>query len=423
MQAPDVPMTPDASHTKHDRRLASLDGVRGIAALSVFTFHGWLYTMPKPVATNRSSLADYAAHELRLGLVLFFVLSGFLLSRPWFAAVLDGRDLPDLRRYARARVARIAPAYYVALLGSIVLLWGLSGTPGLRLPPVQEIPLFLVFAQNFSPATVMKLNPPMWSLAVEVMFYVLLPVIGWLTVRLPRRRRYQALIPLALVALGVAYNWVVAGLDLGMTASKTLAAMLPYFAAGMLAALALHGRTIRRAERRTMIAGGVALVLADATLKAAAPAHGVDATEYFSIIRDLPSALGFALILGALAVASHGRVIGGRVLAGMGTISYGFYLWHVPVLMFLRGHGLLPMDPVLGTLVALLPALAVSALSWFALERPIIAWAARRNQRDREEHRAQQRLEAAQARKAWSGGGGADRRAAGGGRKVSTVRA
>lgn len=423
MQAPDVPMTPDASHTKHDRRLASLDGLRGIAALSVFTFHGWLYTMPKPVATNRSSLADYAAHELRLGLVLFFVLSGFLLSRPWFAAVLDGRDLPDLRRYARARVARIAPAYYAALLGSIGLLWGLSGTPGLRLPPIQEIPLFLVFAQNFSPATVMKLNPPMWSLAVEVMFYVLLPVIGWLAVRLPRRRRYQALVPLALLALGVAYNWVVAGLDLGMTASKTLAAMLPYFAAGMLAALALHGRTIRRARRRTMIAGGVALVLADGTLKAAAPAHGVNATEYFSIIRDLPSALGFALVLGGLAVAPHGRVIGGRVLAGMGTISYGFYLWHVPVLMFLRGHGLLPMDPALGTLVALLPALAVSSLSWFALERPIIAWAARRNQRDREEHRAQQRLEAAQARKAWSGGGGADRRAAGGGREVSTVRA
>jgi len=105
----------------------------------------------------------------------------------------------------------------------------------------------------------------------------------------------------------------------------------------------------------------------------------------------------------------------------MGTISYGFYLWHVPVLMFLRGHGLLPMNPALGTLVALVPALAVSALSWFALERPIIAWAARRNQRGREEHHLQ-RLEAAQARKAWSGGG-ADRRAAGGGREVSTVRA
>jgi len=403
MQAPDVSMTPDASHTKHDRRLASLDGLRGIAALSVFTFHGWLYTMPKPIATDRSSFGDYAAHELRLGLVLFFVLSGFLLSRPWFAAALDGRRRPDLRRFVRTRVARIAPAYYVALLGSIVLLWGLSGTPGVRLPPVDAVPLFFVFAQNFSPTSVMKLNPPMWSLAVEVMFYALLPLIGWLAVRLPRRRRYQALIPLALLVLGVTYNWVIAGLGLGMTFSKTLAAMAPYFAAGMLAALAMHGRTIRPATGRGLIAGGVVLVLADATVKAVAPAQGVDATAYFSTIRDLPSALGFALIIGALAVAPRGRVVGGRVLAAMGTISYGFYLWHVPVLMFLRGHGLLPLDPALGTLVALAPALAIAALSWFVLERPIIAWAARRT--------------------VTSGGGGVDRRAAGGRREVSTVRA
>ncbi len=100
--------------------------------------------------------------------MLFFVLSGFLLSRPWFAAALEERRPPDLRRYLRSRVARIAPAYYVALVGSIGLLWGLAGTPGLRLPPAGELPLYFLFAQNTSPSSVMKLNPPMWSLAVEV---------------------------------------------------------------------------------------------------------------------------------------------------------------------------------------------------------------------------------------------------------------
>src|SRR3954447_18052973 len=122
MQPPDVKVTPDGSHTKNDRRSASLDGLRGLAALSIFVFHGWLYTMPAPDATDRSSVGDYAAHELRLGLVAFFVLSGFLLSRPWFAAALGERRPPSLRRYLRARAARILPAYYVALAGSIVLL-------------------------------------------------------------------------------------------------------------------------------------------------------------------------------------------------------------------------------------------------------------------------------------------------------------
>lgn len=382
MQPADVTVTPERAQTKN-RRSASLDGLRGLAALCIFAFHGWLYTMPAPDATDRSSLGDYAVHELRLGLVAFFVLSGFLLSRPWFAAALDAGRPPSLRRYFRARAARVLPAYYVALAGSIVLLWGLRGTPGLRLPPSGELPLFLVFSQNFSPATVMKLNPPMWSLAVEVMFYAMLPLIGWLALRLPARRRMQALAPLALLALGLAYNWAIAGHGLGLTFSKTLAAMLPYFAIGMLAALALHGRTIDMRAKRNLVAAGVALVLADALVKAAAPARGIDTGELFVVMRDLPSGVGFGLVVVALAGAPRSRVLGGSLLVTMGTISYGFYLWHVPVLMVLRGYDLLPLDPVLGSLVAFVPSLALAALSWVALERPILRWSARRDKRAR----------------------------------------
>jgi peptidoglycan/LPS O-acetylase OafA/YrhL len=415
MQAPAVSATPDGSHTKHGR-LASLDGLRGLAALTVFLFHGWLYTMPRPDASNRSSFGDYAAHELRLGLVLFFVLSGFLLSRPWFAAALDGRPAPDALRYARSRVARIAPAYYAALLGSIALLWGLAGTPGVRLPPASELPLFFVFGQNLSPSSVMKLDPPMWSLAVEVGFYLLLPLLGWLAVRLPPRRRMQALIPLALLVVGVAYNWAIAGRGLSMTFTKTLAAMLPYFAVGMLGALAAHRRTVGAGARRALIAGGLALVLVDATAKAAVPASGVDVGNAFAIWRDLPSGIGFAIVIATVAATPAGRVLGSRLLASLGAISYGFYLWHVPILLFMRGHGLLPLDPVLGTLAALGPVVAVSSLSWIALERPIIDWARRRNARARDERRAR---EGARRPQPASGGGGVDRRA---GREVSTVR-
>ncbi|HVL31265.1 MAG TPA: acyltransferase [Solirubrobacteraceae bacterium] len=413
MQAPDVNETRDGSHTKQDGRLASLDGLRGIAALTIFVFHGWLYTMPRPDASNRSTLGDYAVHELRLALVAFFVLSGFLLSRPWLAAALDGRRPPDLRRYVRSRVARIAPAYYAALVGSIALLWGLAGTPGVRLPPASELPLFLVFAQNFQESSVMKLNAPMWSLTVEVAFYALLPALGWLAYRLPPRRRAQALVPVALLAAGVLYNWAIAGRGLGQTYSKTLAAMLPYFAVGMLAALALHARAVAAPARRAMVAGGVALVVADATVKASAAATGADVGQLLVTFRDLPSAIGFGLLIAALATAPAGRLLGGRVLAGLGAISYGFYLWHVPVLLFMRGHGMLPLDPVLGTLAALGPALAIAALSWFALERPTIAWARRRNARERAPASSRGTVPS-------SGGGGVDRRA--GGREVSTVR-
>ncbi|MBA3327211.1 MAG: acyltransferase [Solirubrobacterales bacterium] len=388
--------------------MASLDGLRGVACLAIFVFHGWLYTMPTPQASARDGVGEYAVHELRLALVSFFVLSGFLLYRPWVKAALGGRSRPDLRVYVRARVARIAPAYYAALIGSIVLLWGLSGTTGLRLPPAGELPLFFVFAQNFSPNSVLKLNPPMWSLAVEVCFYAVLPLLGWLAVKLPRDRRAQALVPLALVAGGILFNWSIAGESRGLTFSKTLPAVAPYFGVGMLAALLLHGRTPGQSARRAMVAGGMTLVAADAFVKAIGPAGAFDPFPWFSIFRDLPSGIGFALITAYLASSLKGGVLSGRVLAGMGTISYGFYLWHVPVLLFLRGHGLLPLDPVLGTLVALGPALAVATLSWFALERPAIRWAARRNGRARREREATLRR-------------GADGRA--GGREVGTVRA
>ncbi len=93
------------------------------------------------------------------------------------------------------------------------------------------------------------------------------------------------------------------------------------------------------------------------------------------------------------------------------------------MLVFLRGHGLLPLDPVLGTLVALVPALAVAALSWVALERPIIALGgAPQRARARARARARRPRPASAPRPASGGsGGGVDRRA--GGREVGTVRA
>jgi peptidoglycan/LPS O-acetylase OafA/YrhL len=180
----------------------------------------------------------------------------------------------------------------------------------------------------------------------------------------------------------------------------------------VLAALVAHRRTIDMRTKRVLVAAGVAIVIADAFTKAAAPAHGLDLTMLFSIMRDVPSAIGFALIVGALAVAPRGAVLGGTAFAALGTISYGFYLWHVPVYMVLRGYGLLPLDPVLGTAAALLPSLALSALSWFVLERPVLRWSARRARRA-----ARLRRRSADGREL-GGAGGREL----GGREVSAVR-
>ncbi|MCD6727327.1 MAG: acyltransferase [Solirubrobacteraceae bacterium] len=362
------------------RRNAALDGLRGIAALSVFAFHAWLYTLDRVrVASARDdSLGAHFAAELRIGLVLFFVLSGFLLFRPWPRAALAVQPwrAPRPVTYAVHRIGRIVPAYWLAIAGSVLLLWPLAGEPGVRLPPLEQLPLFFLFAQNLGPRTLMTLDPPMWTLAVEASFYLVLPLIGWLALRARPTRLGQAAAPLALLALGVAFNWWLAGREAAPLAlSKTLAAMLPYFALGMLAAVLVAGRRPSRGAAAALLAGGAALVLLDGWLHASAVA-GSELSQALRVWRDLPAAIGFAAIV-AVCAERPPRALAARPLARSGELSYGLYLWHVPVLLWLRAKGLLPGGVVGAVLVGLPASLALAWLSWRLVERPAIRWSRR----------------------------------------------
>ncbi|HEX4673125.1 MAG TPA: acyltransferase family protein, partial [Solirubrobacteraceae bacterium] len=74
--------------SERGRRAAGLDGLRALAALSVVCFHVWLYRFPDPTRIRRSGLFDYVLSDFRLGLILFFVLSGYLLYRGFARAAL-----------------------------------------------------------------------------------------------------------------------------------------------------------------------------------------------------------------------------------------------------------------------------------------------------------------------------------------------
>src|SRR5437763_17055473 len=155
------------AQSERTRRAAGLDGLRALAALSVLCFHAWLYGFPNPSGVSRDNVFDRVMFEMRLGLVFFFVLSGYLLYRAFARAALNADGRVDVRRYARRRVARIVPAYWVATLGAIVLLWGGRGTPGIRLPNASDLPLYAIFGQNYSLDTILRLNPVTWTLCAE----------------------------------------------------------------------------------------------------------------------------------------------------------------------------------------------------------------------------------------------------------------
>ncbi|HEX8854871.1 MAG TPA: acyltransferase [Thermoleophilaceae bacterium] len=347
-------------------RVAALDGLRGVAALSVLVYHVWLYTTDD--SGHPSTWHDHLLRQGYLGLVLFFVLSGYLLYSPWLRAALERRGAPALCRYVRSRLARIAPGYYVALAGASVLMLTANDAPGTKLIDFSQLPLFLVFAQNWSPDTLLRLDPPMWTLAIEASFYVALPLIGLAAIRFARSRRRQLLLLLALVAAGVLTRALTADYAASEPLLWSLPAYIDYFACGMLAAVAVHDRTIGRTAGCALLAAGAALVAGNAVVHAT-----LRDTAALQAVQDLPAALGLAVLI-AVAAASRGRrrLLASRPLENLGRVSYGLYLWHLPVIVWMRGHGLFPNDLVLALAAVLPPALVAATASWHLVERPAL---------------------------------------------------
>ncbi len=330
-------------------RDGALDGLRALAALSVLVFHVWLYTWPDPTLPTREGFWNRLLFEGSSGLVLFFVLSGFLLYRPF----LRGRV--ELGSYFARRAVRILPAYWVALAGALLLLWGGDGTPGIRLPSASSLGLFAVFGQNFSGATIMQLNPVTWTLCVEVGFYLLLPLVA-------RRNA----IPVLVVG-GLAWNLLIHELHGGEVLTRALPAFLPYFAVGMAVA-----RWPVRRWRAGWAITGVALVVGNGVWHSVAAPRVVN--PVLAVFADFPAAAGFALLV---SVVAAGGLPGLRRLSWVGVRSYGLYLWHVPLILFLRRLDLLPLSFVPALLLALPLSLGVAALSWRFVERPALAGMAR----------------------------------------------
>ena len=158
--------------------------MRALAALVVFGVHLWIYQLPNTLDLRRDTLWKSALFEGRVAFVLFFVLSGYLLYRPFARSALGNAEPQSIRGYLVRRAARILPAYYVALAGTLVLIATAGdGVPGRRLVDAARLPLFFVFAQNYSPHTLLRVNAATWTLVVEIAFYLILPVVALVAMR------------------------------------------------------------------------------------------------------------------------------------------------------------------------------------------------------------------------------------------------
>jgi len=379
-------------------RQGGLDGLRGLAALAVFAVHVWIYQLPNTVDLSRDNLGELILFEARVAFVMFFVLSGYLLFRPFVRGSLGISRPEAVVPYLVRRAARIMPAYYVALAGTLALLATAGDVPGKRVVDAHELPLFAVFAQNFSPETLLKLNAATWTLAVEVAFYVLLPLVALIALRACRgsMRRHVVLL-LALVVGGIGWNLLDYAAGWGPVASHSAPSFLPYFACGMIVALLVErsrARALAPLTRRVsaLVVAAAALVLvANGFWHVEANPNGL-AIEAFA---DLPAAVAFSSLIAAMTLGTGSGLgwLGSRPLMWFGQISFGFYLWHIPLIVWTRGHGLLGAGAPADVALLLPAATALGAASWYLVERPLMRRASRLR-RDAEPPRPSHRSQA-----------------------------
>ena len=152
------------------------DSLRALAAISILVVHVGVVS-----GVFAQWYGRYVAH-LDIGVPFFFLLSAFLLYRPFVAARVEGRDYGSLRTYARRRFIRIMPAYWAVLTISAVvpgMAGAFSGNWWVYYGLLQSYPVYT--REGECAVDVFRCGvPPAWSLAVEVMFYAVLPLFALL---------------------------------------------------------------------------------------------------------------------------------------------------------------------------------------------------------------------------------------------------
>lgn len=288
-------------------RRPGLDGLRGIAVLLVL----W----------NHTAL-PYSGTAGTVGVVAFFVLSGFLITR-LLLEEWDRREQVSLSRFYVRRALRLVPAMvvYLALTAVVAVRYG---------EPLSQLVWAGLYLTNIvrSFGEFITLTPHTWSLAMEEQFYLVWPVLLILLVsRLRLGRRGLAGFLVLAIVVSLAYRWVLvaSGADLQRLHNDPLVVAMSLLAGCLLAV------TIASPQLRVL--GGTALAVSLAAILASGIAEKSTAT--YSV---MVPAITLASVVAVAVVARDGdkpawvgAVLTWPPLAYLGKISYGLYLYHYTV--------------------------------------------------------------------------------------------
>ncbi len=348
--------------------LPAVEGMRACAAMGVVVTHVAFQT------GHSSGAAGRLFGRFDLAVAVFFALSGFLLWRGHAAAARDLAARPATGHYLRSRVVRIMPAYVVAVAVILSLL-----------PDADHASLTvwlanLTLTQIYVPLTLTGGLTQMWSLSVEVTFYLALPILALLARRVPVRFRVPAIA--ALGALSWAWAWVPifsGHTHPGINPLNWPPAFFSWFAAGMLLAEWVHS-PIGLPHRLARLRVPMAVLAVLAYLVAASPLAGpaglaVGSDLQFAVKTAMGSLVAWALVAPLVLDRpdTPHRLLGSTAMVTLGRWSYGLFIWHLAALaMVFPVIGTFPFTGRMPTVLVLtlIFGFAIAAVSYGLVESP-----------------------------------------------------
>ncbi|MEJ5026386.1 acyltransferase family protein [Brucella anthropi] len=337
-------------------RINGLDGLRTVAVMTVFAHHTGLVPM----------------HGGFIGVDIFFVLSGFLITSILVKERDTSRTISLIRFYFR-RSARLLPALLFMLLGVTVYI-------ALFRPPIDmkwEVLPSLLYVMNWIRAFRIydaPLTGHTWSLAIEEQFYIVWPIIILMIWRFQMIRPLYAVVFITVVLI----SWRALLIWNGASSARVYTG-LDTHADGLLigAALALTDRSTAHKIGKALWAPAAIYLTYILFSKpgSAFASHGIGFTF---------TALAAAVIIAKIVTAQGSfltRILEISPIRWLGRISYGFYLWHYPVIKVLLYSGYPAFGYFFGTslfpktlmfMACFLASLLLTAISWYIIEQPIL---------------------------------------------------
>jgi len=394
--------------------LDAMDGVRAVASFGILLYH--------VASTTGASLGEGFLPALLsrgdIGVPIFFLLSGFLLYRPWAGEVVRGEAPPGTGGYLWKRALRILPAYWLVVAVALPL-WSWPQAA----EPVNWLP-FLLLVQNYVPDPWwIGASPPglgqMWSLSVEMTFYLALPLIA-VALRALARRGENPVARAKLLLIGICALALISPLwaifshvpvhrpELGLWLPRSML----YFATGMALAVVsfwAHAESdpdapVRRLTRGVRESWVTCWIIAALIyVVAASPIAGGRLFEIQDLWTDIfEMTLYTAFVLALLSPVALQTpepsplrsLLGNRVMRYLGRISYGVFLWQFVVIVGwyeLTGQQTFGGDLLTTLVVCTAFTVLLADLSHRLVETPALRLRSRSRSRNRTQGRSRRR--------------------------------